>query len=113
MVAGPPLGALIAAVLGWKWVFWINIPICVALVLLTGRTGSDQPLAGTHAPLNWAGPAALALCVGSLAFLMLAGDGTAGSSVVPMPVVFFGCIMALALFIRVERRHVAPAFDFA
>src|ERR1700761_7648522 len=23
MVAGPPLGALIAAVLGWSWVFWI------------------------------------------------------------------------------------------
>jgi MFS family permease len=123
MVAGPPLGALIAAVLGWSWVFWINIPICVALVLLTGRTASDQALSGTDAPLDWAGPATLALCVASLAFLMLAGhgpegsgsegSGPAGSGVIPMPVVLGGCITALALFIRVERRHVAPAFDFA
>ena len=30
-----------------------------------------------------------------------------------MPVVLGWCITALALFIRVERRHVAPAFDFA
>jgi MFS family permease len=113
MVAGPPLGALIAAVLGWSWVFWINIPICVALVLLTGRSASDQALSGTYAPLDWAGPATLALCVGSLAFLMLAGHGPAGSRVIPMAVVLGGCIIALALFIRVERRHVAPAFDFA
>ena len=113
MVAGPPLGALIAAVLGWSWVFWINIPICVALVLLTGQTASDQALSGTYAPLDWAGPATLALCVGSLAFLMLAGHGTTGLGVIPMPVVLGGCIIALALFIRVERRHVAPAFAFA
>ncbi len=116
MVAGPPLGALIAAVLGWSWVFWINIPICVALVLLTGRTASDQTLSGTYAPLDWAGPATLALCVGSLAFLMLAGREPAGSGVIPMLVVLgvLGVsITALALFIRVERRHVAPAFDFA
>ena len=113
MVAGPPLGALIAAVLGWSWVFWINIPICVALGLLTGRTASDQAVSGTYAPLDWAGPATLALCVGSLAFLMLAGHGPAGSGVIRMPVVLGGCITALALFIRIERRHVAPAFDFA
>jgi MFS family permease len=113
MVAGPPLGALIAVVLGWQWVFWINIPICVALVLLTGRIASDQALRGTSAPLDWAGPAALALCVSSLAFLMLAGHGPAESRVMPMPVVLGLCIAALALFIRIERRQVAPAFDFA
>jgi len=111
MVAGPPLGALIAAVLGWSWVFWINVPICVALVLLTARIASDQAVLGTYAPLDWAGPATLALCVGSLAFLMLAGHGAVGSGVIP--VVLGGCITALALFIRVERRHDAPAFDFA
>jgi MFS family permease len=113
MVAGPPLGALIAAVLGWPWVFWINVPICAALVLLTGRTASDQILSESFAPLDWGGPAALALSVGSLAFLMLADHGAAGSVGIPMPVVLGGCIIALVLFIRVERRHVAPAFDFA
>lgn len=113
MVAGPPLGALIAAVFGWSWVFWINVPICVALVLLTCRTASDQAHSGTHTPLDWAGPATLTLCIGSLAFLMLARHGPAGSGVVPMPVVLGGCISALVLFICVERRHVAPVFDFA
>jgi MFS family permease len=112
MVAGPPLGALIAALLDWSWVFWFNIPICVALVLLIGRTSSDQTLSGMYTPLDWAGPATLALCVGSLAFLMLADHGPAGLGV-PIPVVLGLSITALVLFIRVERRHVSPAFDFA
>src|SRR5258708_1401574 len=109
MVAGPPLGALIAAGLGWAGGFWVNIPICVAWGLLAGRTASDQARSATDAPLGWAGPATLALCLGSLAFLMLAGHGPAGSGDIEMPVVLGLCITALALFIRVERRHVAPA----
>jgi EmrB/QacA subfamily drug resistance transporter len=112
MVAGPPLGALIAAVFGWPWVFWINIPICVALVLLTCRTASDQARAETHVPLDWAGPATLAVCVGSLAFLMLTSHGPAGSGTISMSAVLGASIAALALFILVERWHVAPAFDF-
>ena len=113
MVAGPPLGALIAAKLGWPWVFWINVPICVVLVLLTVQTASEQDLSAAYAPLDWAGPATLALCLASLAFLLLAGHGPAGSGVIPMTAAFGGCITASTLFIRIERRHVAPAFDFA
>jgi MFS family permease len=113
MVAGPPLGALIAALLGWSWVFWINIPVCIALALLIGHTASDQALSERCAPLDWAGPATLALFVGCLAFLMLAGDGPAGLGLVPWTVALGGCVTALVLFIRFERRHVAPAFDFA
>lgn len=113
MVAGPPLGAVIAALSGWSWVFWINIPICAALVLLSARTAADQAPTGTSVPLDWAGPMTLALCIGSLAFLMPGGHGPAGLGVIPMAVVLGGCICALALFIWVERRHAAPAFDFA
>lgn len=113
MVVGPPLGALIAAVFGWSWVFWINIPICLVLILLTRRTAGDQAHMGTYAPLDWAGPAALSLCIGLLAFLMLAGHGDAGAGVLPMPVALGGAVIAFALFLRAERRHVAPAFDLA
>jgi MFS family permease len=79
MVAGPPLGALIATAFGWPWVFWINLPICLGLLLLTRRTASDQAPSKSYASLDWAGPAALAVGVGSLAFLMLAGHAIGGS----------------------------------
>src|SRR5260221_9095430 len=79
MVAGPPLGALIAAVFGWSGGVLVNIPIFVAVVVLTGRTPSDQTPLGAYAPLDWGGPAAPALCLGGLPVLILGGPGAAGA----------------------------------
>jgi MFS family permease len=108
MVAGPPLGALIAALIGWQWVFWLNIPICLGLVLLTRRIPNDQAHATPQASLDWAGPAALAVGVGSLAFLMLASDTT---DTIKIWAWLSLCIFSLLVFILVERRHLTPAFD--
>jgi EmrB/QacA subfamily drug resistance transporter len=113
MVAGPPLGALIAAAVGWPWVFWINLPICLGLLVLTHRTAADQTPSKAYAPLDWAGPATLAVGVGSLAFLMLAAHGSGPSNDVATWTAMGACTVALALFVLIERRHVAPAFDFA
>jgi EmrB/QacA subfamily drug resistance transporter len=113
MVVGPPLGALIAATLGWQWVFWINLPICAALLLLARRIAREHAPTKPPVPLDWAGPAALALCVGSLAFLMLSGDETGRSNANLMWAALIACILALAFFIVIERRHIAPAFDLS
>jgi predicted MFS family arabinose efflux permease len=113
MVTGPPLGALIASAWGWQWVFWINLPICMVLMLLTRRIERDAAPAAKRLALDWAGPAALAVGVGSLALLMLAGDEAGRSTAIPMGAALGACILALALFIVIERRHVAPAFDLA
>jgi EmrB/QacA subfamily drug resistance transporter len=113
MVVGPPLGALIASAFGWQWVFWINLPICLSLMLLARRIASDPPKPIARAALDWAGPAALAICVGSLALLTLEGHEPSGASAIPTATVLGVCFAALALFIVIERRHVAPAFDFS
>jgi EmrB/QacA subfamily drug resistance transporter len=113
MVAGPPLGALIASSLGWQWVFWINLPICFALMLLARRMARDATQAIERPLLDWAGPAALAICVGSLALLMLEGHEPGGSAALPTWMILVACFAALAIFIVIERRHISPAFDFS
>jgi EmrB/QacA subfamily drug resistance transporter len=113
MVAGPPLGALIASVFGWQWVFWINLPICLALMLLARRIATDPTAQMERPPLDWAGPAALAICVGSLALLMLEGHEPNSPAAIPTAWVLSVCFAALVLFVVIERRHIAPAFDFS
>jgi MFS family permease len=113
MVAGPPLGALVAAAFGWKWIFWLNLPICFALTLLAGRTATDRASPTKRVPLDWAGPATLALFVGSLAYLMLDARGTAEPGAIAAPIVLGACVITAALFVLIERLHAAPAFDFA
>ncbi|MGL4636588.1 MAG: MFS transporter [Beijerinckiaceae bacterium] len=112
MIAGPLLGALIAAHLGWPWVFWANVPICALLIIMTKRIADEQAYFATDTPLDWVGPAALAVCVGSLAFLLLAARGTSASSFYSMPLVLAVSASAFLLFVWAERRHSAPAFDF-
>lgn len=113
MIAGPPLGALIASLAGWPWVFWINVPVCVVLLVLVWRIPGEQAQMKTQTPLDWAGPAALAVSLGSLAFLMLGGEGFQSLGQMPVLAALFACILALALFVFVEKRHTSPAFDFS
>lgn len=108
MVVGPPLGAVIATTLGWSWVFWINVPICGGLTILVRRIATDARPATQSARLDWAGPATLALFVGSLAYLVLDDRPPSTAD----RIVAGACVAALVLFVLTERRHEAPAFDF-
>src|SRR6185436_20785976 len=36
-VVGPLLGGLIVQHLSWRWIFWVNVPFCVAGLILAWR----------------------------------------------------------------------------
>ena len=110
-VMGPLWGGWIAGLLGWTWIFWINIPLA-ALILwalwpqLRMRGEPRRP-----AQLDWLG---VAFATGGLAFLTLAlyaanpeqspvGEGFFWQ--VPVAVIFF------ALFVWHERRTAHPLIN--
>jgi MFS family permease len=61
---GPPLGALLTGTLGWRFVFWVNLP-ALALMLSLGYLGlrGRRPPAATDTPFAFVGPALLGLTV--------------------------------------------------
>lgn len=63
-IAGPPVGGAVAHLLGWQWVFWINVPIALLLIPLTRSRiteshGSDTTLDTRGVALVTAGAFAL------------------------------------------------------
>lgn len=48
-IVGPPLGGLIVTYLDWRWIFWLNLPIGVAGILLVGRFIADIREDAPHA----------------------------------------------------------------
>jgi EmrB/QacA subfamily drug resistance transporter len=40
-IVGPPLGGFIVTFLDWRWIFWLNLPIGIAGILLVGRFIAD------------------------------------------------------------------------
>jgi EmrB/QacA subfamily drug resistance transporter len=103
-ILGPVLGGLILQNLDWPWLFWVNVPVCLAgLVLAVLFLPKDSPIA--KAPFDVAGFVLLA--PGLVAVLY--GLSNAGKSAgflrgdVLMPLV--GGVLLLAGFVWWALRH--------
>jgi len=44
LLLGPPLGGFIIGLIGWRWIFFVNIPVCIAGVYFTNKFISDFPI---------------------------------------------------------------------
>ncbi len=102
---GPFLGGWIIDVAGWRWVFAINLPLCVAVILLTLRCVPETRDAGATGrfDLPGAGLAVVVLGVLTWAFTAAGGGWT--------PLVVAGLAVALvagAGFVVRERRARHP-----
>ncbi|WP_315800794.1 MULTISPECIES: MFS transporter [unclassified Bradyrhizobium] len=104
MVVGPPLGAIIASYAGWPWIFLINLPLCMALVVFALPLAESERI-GSQPPMDWLGPNLLALVVGSSAYALLSSGGFRGIALATT-------VLASCAFWVAERRHPRPAFDF-
>ena len=112
MVAGPPFGALIASTLGWRWIFWINLPLCAAILALVARgvaESSDPDAAGRK--IDWRGCLLLALAAGGFAVVLLDAEILGGWWSAGVAVVTGLALLCAVGFVIVERSHNYPAID--
>lgn len=113
MVAGPPLGALIASTIGWRWIFWLNLPLCAVVLALTfARVAESFDPDAVGRTIDGLGCALLAIAIGCLAFVLLDGRslGWLSPAVAVLLAISLVCVLA---FVRVERRHAYPAIDLS
>ncbi|WP_328315363.1 MFS transporter [Streptomyces sp. NBC_00442] len=105
--AGPVLGGVLVAHLGWRAVFWINVPLALVVAALTLAARLPAPGRGRAQRLDLSGAAlltaALAVLVHSLTRVPAAG-WAAPSTLLGLLVT--GCLAAL--FVRHERRASNP-----
>jgi EmrB/QacA subfamily drug resistance transporter len=57
-VAGPVLGGVLVTSLSWRWIFYINIPVCLAALALSARSMPSVTAPG-RSRLDWPGLALL------------------------------------------------------
>jgi Arabinose efflux permease len=104
---GPGLGGFISQYAGWRWAFFVNLPIVViALVMswycIPSATGDTK-----HKPLNYLGPAlfviAIILILSAFSFYQVPGTPDA----VLMALFISGCVVG-GIFVLRERRNPDP-----
>lgn len=102
-LAGPPVGAVLAAGPGWRWAFLVNLPVCAVAAAL-GR-GLPGRRAGGERGFDVAGTVLVA--VGGSGLVLLGSSPALATGPWAVPVVVVVGVAAV-LFVRVERRAVSP-----
>jgi EmrB/QacA subfamily drug resistance transporter len=108
---GPPVGGILTDTFSWHSVFWVNVPIGIAGLLLSAWL-IPRSDAGHPQPPDLVGMALIGL---SLALMML-GVETLGRGVLPAsgpPVCILAGVGLFALAVRHCRRVANPAADFS
>lgn len=111
MVLSPLIGGGINTVLGWRWAFYINVPICAALALAVARIveESRDPI---PRPLDFAGIFLFAAGMFAFTWAFIVGPehGWSGNA---FRVRFGAGLGFLVAFYFVERRKSYPMLDLS
>jgi DHA2 family methylenomycin A resistance protein-like MFS transporter len=106
LAAGPVLGGLLTDALGWRWVFYVNLPVGVAAFLVAGRVVAESrnPAAGR---LDLPGLLLGGAGLGAVTFALIEGNQRGWGSPVILGLLVLG-VVALAAFVVVEARRREP-----
>jgi len=110
MALGPVAGGILVGTVGWRGIFWANIPVGLAAIALTALLVPESKAAkGRRAdPI---GQVLVIVMLGSLAYAIIQGPSNGWSS--PDIVGFFLLSMtALGVLLHYEPRRAEPLIDF-
>lgn len=108
-VSGPLIGGFIvdADLLGWRWCFWVGVPVAIVALVLLQRT-LHLPVLGIRTPVDWRGalliPAGISVL---LVWITLAGGDFAWVSA-PSAMFVLASVLLIAAAVIVERREPDP-----
>ncbi|MGB9979630.1 MDR family MFS transporter [Methanobacterium sp.] len=107
-VLGPILGGVITDTIGWRWVFFVNVPVGIAAVTILMYSLPNFKLEGVKKVIDYLGIITFTLALSGLFLaLTLARDLNAYPMSEIIGLLIFSAVM-FALFIWAEKRAVEP-----
>jgi predicted MFS family arabinose efflux permease len=103
---GPVAGGWVVAHASWRWLFFFNVPIAVAVVVLSRRHVVETRDDEAPATMDWLGAALATVGLGLVVYALVDSADAAGARrMVPLLVVG---LLTLVAFVVVEARGRAP-----
>ncbi len=109
MALGPVLGGLLVGSVGWRGVFWVNIPVGLAAIALAARFVPESKAPTPRRP-DPVGQALIIVMLGSLTYAIIEGPDLGWHA--PVIVTLFAvAAVALAVFVAYEAHRTEPVLD--
>jgi EmrB/QacA subfamily drug resistance transporter len=109
--AGPILGGLLTESLSWRWIFFVNLPVSAAAIVLSRRAlTADRPAAGRGLDLRGLVTFTLGAAATTYGLIRAAASGWADGGTVGVLAVG---LAAFAVFALAERRARSPLLDLS
>jgi EmrB/QacA subfamily drug resistance transporter len=111
VAVGPLIGGVLTESFGWEWIFFVNVPIGIAAMVLTERkivnVFADDP-----EPIDFPGLVTFSLALFLLIFGLIRGNPEGwGSTLIASCLV--AAAVLLAAFVAIELRGEHPMLDFS
>ncbi len=109
MAVGPVVGGSLVDAAGWRFIFWINVPVAVAAVLMTAFFVPESR-AAVPRRMDPVGQVLVVLLLGGLTYGIIEGRSAGWGS--PLIIgCFVVCVVALVTLVYYERRREQPLLE--
>src|SRR6201991_1757078 len=96
---GPTLGGFITENYSWPWIFYINVPIGIAVAVICSRLMGEPAIKPTVGKIDWTGILLLAVGVGSLQTVLERGETDDWFAATYIIVLTAAAILGLVFFV--------------
>jgi EmrB/QacA subfamily drug resistance transporter len=106
-IVGPTLGGIFSEYISWRWIFWINLPLCLVAMVVLQKTFSEK-VHKQKGAIDYPGAALLSAGCALLILGLLEGGQTWAWASLPSYATLGVGAALLAGFVALQRRVAAP-----
>jgi EmrB/QacA subfamily drug resistance transporter len=105
---GPVLGGWLVENASWRWVFFINVPLAIIVIVLSLWRVPESRDESANKRLDWRGATLVTFGLGAITYALIDGSATASGPEAVIWILGLAGVSALLCFLIVESRSLAP-----